>query len=120
MSIDQQNTSSSIVFGEGLPDEQLEIASDKKMFLTYQKQIEGLNVQLKELKKQQKTHKDAIFKFLDENNISSVFVEDYIFSHSTKDSFTCSRELFEEKFPDVDAAEFCKTKTSNTVKLRQC
>lgn len=108
-----------IEFGEHCAnDDHAQIKDDKQKFLQYQKKIDALNVQIKEIKKSQKEHKDNIFKYLEDSNISSIIVEDYVFTQAVQDRFSCTKELLEEKFPDIDTSEFCKTKKSKSIKMR--
>ena len=40
------------------------------------------------------------------------------FRKLTKESFSCTKEQLEEKFPDIDTSELYKTKKSRSIKLR--
>ena len=108
-----------IDFGENFDDDDhASIVHDKKNFLLYQKQLETLNLKVKEIKKLLKQQTNNIFKYLEEKNISSIMVDDYVFSQAYKESFSCTKEQLEEKFPDIDTSELYKTKKSRSIKLR--
>ena len=78
-----------IDFGENFDDDDhASIVHDKKNLLLDQKQLETLNLKVKEIKKLLKQHTNNIFKYLEEKNISSIMVDDYVFSQAYK------RELF--------------------------
>lgn len=99
-------------------DTHAEIQREQDEFVHIQNQINGLNAQIKQLKKQQNPVKKKIIEYMRSNGICTLMVDEFVFQQGTKEKFSCTEKQFDELLPNVDKEEFMKTVKYGTVKTK--